>query len=207
MANSNWRHDGEADAARGRRLDMMFRDGHHGALIEELRSDITTALRRVGGLTDEQREDLAQDTIVYLLAEWKRGRTYGGNCIVSVARQRARWMALDFFKAANEPRRRGFKAVPLDYSFPTHDSNGDESASVVEPLEPGPGPYDLAAEADFEEMILDVLPPREREVFRLRCFEGLGSYEVAERLGCEPNAVDQAYHRAKRRLRDEGLNL
>ena len=207
MANSNWRRGGEADAARRRRLDKMFRDGNHGGLIEELRSDIAKSLGRVRGLTHEQREDLAQDTVEYLLAEWKRGRAYGGNSIVSVACRRARWIALDFFEAADEPRRRGFKVVPLDYAFPTHDANGDEDARVVEPPEPGPGPDDLALEKEFADMVLDKLPPRDREVFRFRCFEGLGSYEVAERLGCEPNAVDQAYHRAKRRLRDEGLAL
>ena len=205
MANSNSRHDGEGAPARRRRLDKMFRDGNHGALIEELRSDIRKALLRVRGLTNEQREDLAQDTVEYLLSEWKRGRTYGRHSIVSVACRRARWMALDFFEVADEPRRRGFKVVPLDYAFPTHDADGDVDGNVVEAPDLGPGPDDLAQEKDFEETVLDTLPPRDREVFRLRCFEGLGSYEVAERLGCEPNAVDQAYHRAKRRLRDEGL--
>lgn len=207
MANSNWRCGGEADAARRRRLEKMFREGNHDPLIEELRSDIRKTLRRVRGLTYEQREDLAQDTVEYLLTEWKRGRTYRGNNIVSVACKRARWIALDFFEAADEPRRRGFKVVPLDYAFPTHDADGEENGNVVEPQEPGAGPDDLALEKEFKEMVLDKLPPRDREVFRLRCFEGLGSYEVAERLGCEPNAVDQAYHRAKRRLRDQGLDL
>ena len=207
MANSKWRHDGETDAARRRRLDKMFREGNHDLLIKEIRSDIVKTLRRVRGLTYEQREDLAQDTVEYLLAEWKRGRAYGSNSIVVVACRRARWMALDFFEAADEPRRRGFKVVPLDYAFPTHDADGDENGNVVAVPDRGPGPDDLALEKDYEEMVLDRLPPRDREVFRLRCFGGLGSHEVAELLGCAPNAVDQAYHRAKRRLRDEGLDL
>jgi RNA polymerase sigma factor (sigma-70 family) len=205
--NRTWRPEGESNTARCRRLNVMFRAGRFEELIEELREDICSALQRVRGITSEQRDDLAQDTVVYLLTEWRRGRTYGGASLIAVARRRARWIALDFFDAQGEAKARGFKIVPLDYAFPTHDEAGLNNANVVEAPDPGPRPDELAFEKDFVGTVLGKLPAREREVFRLRCFEGLGSHEVAERLHCEANAVDQAYHRAKRRLRDEGLDL
>jgi RNA polymerase sigma factor (sigma-70 family) len=188
-------------------LDEMFQAGEHKALIEALRPEIRGTVMRIRGLTPEQRDDLMSETAVYLLEEWARGKTYGKTPIVAVARARAKYLARDLFQELDEPRRRGFKVVPLDYAFPTHDGDGGEEGPEIEPADPGPGPEEVYLEQDLMYRALDQLPPRDREVFRLRCFEGLGSYEVAECLDCEPNAVDQAYHRAKRRLRDDGLDL
>jgi RNA polymerase sigma factor (sigma-70 family) len=189
------------------KLDAMFRAGEHKRLIGALMPEIRAAAVRVRGLTPEQRDDVISETALYLLDEWSRGKAYGGAPIVAVARRRTRYIALDLFQILDEPRKHGFKVVPLDYSFPTHDGEGDGDGPGLEAPDPGPGPEDTYLELETIEGVLAMLPPRERDVFRLRCFEGLGSYEVAEQLDCEPNAVDQAYHRAKRRLREDGLDF
>ncbi len=50
--------------------------------------------------------------------------------------------------------------------------------------------------------LLAELTPGERDAFELRFFHDLSAREVAARLGMKANAVDQAYDRAKRRLRE-----
>lgn len=50
--------------------------------------------------------------------------------------------------------------------------------------------------------VLDRLPPEQREVLRLRHFEGLSHGEIAERLGKPADAVRQTWVRALRGLRD-----
>jgi len=207
MGGSEWMRPGGSRGDWCARLDEMFRAGKHDELIEALMPEIRGAAVRVRGLTREQRKDVIGETVVFLLEEWARGKTYGDSPIVAVARKRVRFIALDLFGALDEPRRRGFKVVPIDYAFPTHDADGDDSGREVEPADPGPGPEDSYLERETMDLALDKLPARDGEVFRMRCFEGLTSYEVAERLDCEPNAVDQAYHRAKRRLREDGLDL
>jgi len=47
------------------------------------------------------------------------------------------------------------------------------------------------------------LEGRERELLALRYGAGLSSREIGGIVGLEPNAVDVALHRARRRLRDE----
>lgn len=201
-----WPRD-RADDRRARclSLDVLFRSGEHDVLIEHLMPEIRDVAMRIRGLTPEQREDVIGETVVHLLGEWARGKTYGDVTIVAVARQRAKYVARDLFQEMKEPRRRGFRVVPLDYAFPTHD--GDGEGPELEAPDPSRAPEDLLVDGDVASRVLAALPPRERDVFRMRCFEGLASYEVAERLECEPNAVDQAYHRAKRRLREDGLDL
>lgn len=49
--------------------------------------------------------------------------------------------------------------------------------------------------------LLDLLPPRQREIMRLRVVVGLSAQETAERLGMAPSAVRLAQHTALDRLR------
>nr|HID13597.1 sigma-70 family RNA polymerase sigma factor [Anaerolineae bacterium] len=48
---------------------------------------------------------------------------------------------------------------------------------------------------------LEVLPPREQKVLKLRFFEGLSQQEAGERLGVSRQRVDQIEKQALRRLR------
>lgn len=189
-----------------RAMDSTFRAGSHDRLIEELLPEIRATAARIRGLTPEQREDVVSETTLHLLNEWARGKTYGGAPIVAVARQRTKYIARDLFQGMSEPRRHGFKVVPLDYGFPTHGGDGDSEGARTDAPDPSPGPEALAIDRDVASRALASLPPRERDVVRMRCLEGMASYEVAEHLECEPNAVDQAFHRAKRRLRESGFS-
>jgi RNA polymerase sigma factor (sigma-70 family) len=68
----------------------------------------------------------------------------------------------------------------------------------------GPG-GDPAADVVIDvtlEQFVATLPPGDGEVARLTYLEGLEPGEIAERLGKEPNAIYQAIHRNKRRLRE-----
>jgi RNA polymerase sigma-70 factor, ECF subfamily len=49
--------------------------------------------------------------------------------------------------------------------------------------------------------LIDGLPPRQREIIRLRLVVGLSALETAERLGMAPAAVRLAQHNALARLR------
>ena len=81
-----------------------------------------------------------------------------------------------------------------------------------EPLPPGiPAPEDDGAIGAVEarlsvEAAIDVLPPRDAEVARLRYLRGLEIPEIADRLGLPRNAVDQSLHRGRVALRRELLS-
>jgi RNA polymerase sigma-70 factor (ECF subfamily) len=63
---------------------------------------------------------------------------------------------------------------------------------VVGPPEAGGDPALAAA--------LAALSDGEREVFVLRCWDGLAVHEIATLLDCTPNAVSLRLHKARRRL-------
>jgi RNA polymerase sigma factor (sigma-70 family) len=54
--------------------------------------------------------------------------------------------------------------------------------------------------------VLDVLPPRVRDVTRMRFGQGREIAEIAQELGIERNAVDQALHRGRAALRRAWLD-
>ena len=83
-------------------------------------------------------------------------------------------------------------------------------APVEDPL---PGWHDLPdarADDDFAavrdrawlDAVLGPLPPRVRDVTRMRFGEGREIAEIAQELGIERNAVDQALHRGRAALRE-----
>src|ERR671925_627744 len=63
--------------------------------------------------------------------------------------------------------------------------------------------FDVAADVQQDLMsLLDGLPEREREVAGLRIVAGLEPAVIATKLGISRNNVDQAWHRAKQKLRE-----
>lgn len=70
-----------------------------------------------------------------------------------------------------------------------------DPASGEDPFEPFEQGHDLL-------LLFAGLPPRVRDVMRLRYLEGLDIGEIAERLGMTRNAVDQALHRGHATIRE-----
>lgn len=84
----------------------------------------------------------------------------------------------------------------------------DEDGAVDDPADrsPSPGPEPLAALQTAEamavlEQILNQLPPRQRQVFVLRNFEGMDVTETALAMGCSAGSVKTHYFRAIHTLR------
>jgi RNA polymerase sigma factor (sigma-70 family) len=66
----------------------------------------------------------------------------------------------------------------------------------------GDDPYEPVEQGYDLELLFEGLPPRVAAVMRLRYLEGLEIHQIAEGLGLERNAVDQALHRGHVELRD-----
>jgi RNA polymerase sigma-70 factor (ECF subfamily) len=69
---------------------------------------------------------------------------------------------------------------------------------------PGPGPVERAEGAELAGRLRDALthlPPREAEVFCLRCVDDLSYDAIADQLGLSANAVGVLLHRARGRLK------
>jgi RNA polymerase sigma-70 factor (ECF subfamily) len=74
----------------------------------------------------------------------------------------------------------------------------------VDSAAPGPGPVERAEGAELAERLrqaLSQLPPREAEVFCLRCVDDLSYDAIADQLGLSVNAVGVLLHRARGRLK------
>ena len=124
-------------------------------------------------------DEAAQLVFVRLLDELGRGRTYRVPFRVVV------WKVTDWTIAGYYP------SAKVDASIP---AGWDPAA---------PDAFD-EWEADHDVgLLLDDLPPGDREVAELVYREGLTPAQVAERLGKNANAIHQALHRANRRLAEK----
>ena len=119
--------------------------------------------------------DVAHAAIVRLLAELQRGKNYSVPYRV-VVHNIVTWTI-----------KKHWQRPSLETPFPE-----DWESAIVEP---GYGEIDLAAA--FAE-----LPPVQREVCELRYLEGLDADEIAARLGKERNAIYQALHNGKHKLKE-----
>ena len=131
------------------------------------------AVARRKGATAEAAEDLAQEAYLRLIqAEPASVRHPRGYL---------------FRTAANlqiDEQRRG-KAAPF-----AHTVDIEQHAAA----DPAPGAeQQVMGQQELRRLrgIIDGLPPRQREVFVLNRLEGLGSAEIAERLGITRNMVDR----------------
>ncbi len=123
--------------------------------------------------------DVAANVVVRLLAELKRGRRYAVPFRV-VVHGVVSWKIREHFEPAK------YRSVELD-----------ERLAAADPFAGLEDDLDFAVDI---ERLLDGLPARAGEVARLRIVEELPPEEIAARLGIDRNAVDQAWHRAKRVL-------
>lgn len=103
------------------------------------------------------------------------------------------------------------KRYPVPFRVAVHKIVGwklaEHFAGRSKDVELGDDPIDDSAYGAVEERcdlmsVLEALPQRERDVALLRLLCGLEPAEIAVRLGITRNNVDQAWHRAKAKLRE-----
>ena len=120
--------------------------------------------------------DVAHRVMERLLGELRRGKTYRVSFRV-VVHKVVDWKLAEHFTGA-----------PAELIPENWDPAGDD-------------PYvEFEVDYDLEQLFAD-LPPRSREVLDLRWRQGLEIDEIADQLGMERNAVDQALWRAMNALR------
>jgi RNA polymerase sigma factor (sigma-70 family) len=124
--------------------------------------------------SDGDAFDVAADVVIRLLSELKAGKRYAVPFRV-VVHKVIGWKLAEHF--AGRSRDAGL---------------GDDLVD------------DGAVESAYEQQdlmtLLEGLPQREREVAGLRIVAGLAPAAIAAKLGVSRNNVDQAWHRAKRKL-------
>ncbi len=121
-------------------------------------------------------DDVVQEVMLRLYRELHAGKTYPVTFRV-VVHNVAGWLIRAHFEGR----------PPAELPLP----DGDEGTAVWDE-DPTDGPY--------LEWLLERLPDGERAAFELRAIQGLSSRQAADLLGTNPNAVDQAYFRARQRL-------
>lgn len=168
--------------ARDAEDNRQLQAGEHSRLVEGYYGHI---VRRCRARTRNEHEalDVAAEVAVRLLEELKRGRRYSVPYRV-VVNKVIDWKLKEHYEPA--------RVIEVEL--------GDHDNPAPDPYAEFQSNYDVAA-------LLDGLPEREYEVAVLRFQEGLEPEEIAERLGMNRNAVDQAWHRAKQKLRQKAAEL
>lgn len=126
--------------------------------------------------SDGEAFDVAADVVVRLLGELKSDKRYPVPFRV-VVHKIVGWKLAEHFAGRSSDVELG-------------DDLADDRA------------YDVAENRHDLLALLESLPQREREVAGLRTLAGLEPDEIAMRLGITRNNVDQAWHRAKGKLRE-----
>lgn len=153
----------------------LIERGEYARLLERYRPLIR---RRVGMyLRGPDAEDAASEVILYLYTELTKGKRYDVPFRV-VVWKRAGWIAAEFTRPAKEH--------PVEDADCWHTPVGERGAD----------------DWGYIRALLGQLAPRDREVFELKVYGNLSPAEIADRLGIDRNAVDQAVHRARKVLRE-----
>ena len=128
---------------------------------------------------DTDAWDIASEVVVRLLTELKAGKRYPVPFRI-VVHKVISWKIAEHF------------ATPLVSADPPEQPVEEHGFDDVDQR------HDLTA-------LLSDLPPRERDVALLRILGGLEPDEIAGQLAVTRNNVDQAWHRAKQKLRNRLL--
>ncbi len=124
-------------------------------------------------------DEVAQQVFARLLSELRRGKRYAVPFRVVV------WMVVDWML-------KGFYA------------GAKEDGSLPEDWEPSDADAYAEWEADHDLGLLFAdLPQRQQQVLELRWRRGLEPQRIADQLGIERNAVDQALHNGHRKLKEK----
>lgn len=126
--------------------------------------------------SDGDAFDVAAEVVIRLLSELKAGKPYRVPFRV-VVHKVIGWKLAEHFAGRSHDAELGDDVL-------------DENA------------YNSADEQQDLMTLLDGLPQREREVAGLRIVAGLDPASIAAKLGISRNNVDQAWHRAKKNLRE-----
>ena len=157
-------------------------DGNHAALLAKY-APVVHGRCAVRVRDRYAAEDVAQNVLLRLAGELRRGKDYGELPYRVVVGQVIGWTIKEHFTGADT-------TLPLPDTW--QPVAPDELQAVLERA-------DLRA-------AFATLPERQREVAELRYLEGLDPEQIAERLGVSRNAVDQALHNAHKGLREGWLN-
>lgn len=92
--------------------------------------------------------------------------------------------------------------------FPWLSNNNEDSDSFLDTIEDSavrtPDKYLQTDEAiNVLQSALQQLPMRQRQVFLLRCWQGLDTKETAQAIGCSAGSVKTHYHRALTKLQTQ----
>ena len=162
-------HEGDADDAR------LLEEGQIEVLLAKYRPAIQgRCIARLRGHADA--DDVAQDVLLRLLAEFHRGRRYAVPYRV-VVHQVVGWTLLDYFESrpTDAPLPEGWEpAVP------------DDTAGVDS--------------RDYLMSLFEPLPEKTRLILELRYLDGLEHDEIAARLEMQANAVYQRLHQGHKLL-------
>ncbi|MEJ2888136.1 RNA polymerase sigma factor ShbA [Actinomycetospora sp. OC33-EN06] len=138
---------------------------------------------RIGRRDPHGVDDVAQEVLIALLKALPTYRDEGRPFLAFV-------YGIAAHKVVDAHRRRHRLPEP-----------GEADPTVADPR---PGPEDVAMDTVRREAVLrllDLLPPRQREILVLRIVVGLSAEETAEAVGSTPGAVRVAQHRALARMR------
>jgi RNA polymerase sigma factor (sigma-70 family) len=156
----------------------LLAEGEHKLLLagyfRPVREQCFVALRN-----QDAADEATQRVFLRLLGELRRGKTY---CVPFrvVVWKVTKWTLRSFYPAAKH-----------DATLPEGwDPDAPDAYAEWEDT------YDLG-------LLLADLPPRQRQVLDLAYREGLAPAEIAERLGINRNAVDQALHNGHKRLAEK----
>jgi RNA polymerase sigma factor (sigma-70 family) len=128
----------------------------------------------------EDGEECASLVFVRLMRELKAGKRYRVPFRV-VVHMVVNWTVRGFYE------RGSVQELPLETTGESAVADGDLYAAIE-------------AELDAH-LLLDGLPPRERDLAILCWLRGMEIEAAARELGIERNAADQALHRARKKLR------
>lgn len=126
--------------------------------------------------SDGEAFDVAADVVIRLLGELKGGKRY----------------AVPFRVVVHKV---------VGWKLAEHFTGRSRDAELGDDV-PGNGTYGSTDERQDVMALLEGLPQREREVAGLRVIGGLDPAAIAVELGISRNNVDQAWHRAKQKLRE-----
>jgi DNA-directed RNA polymerase specialized sigma24 family protein len=143
-------------------------------LIDEHAAEVMAVLR--GAVGREGAEDCFQETFLAALRAYPGLRDDGNlrGWLITIAHR----------KAIDHHRARGRRPVPV--------------AEVAEVAVDGPAPAD-----DGVWLAVGALPPKQRAAVTLRYASDLPHSEIAEALGCSPEAARRSLHEGIKRLRKE----
>jgi RNA polymerase sigma-70 factor, ECF subfamily len=188
-----------ADAGPGNTEDTRLKEESHARSLDRFLASVERRAFRIAQVSLRNADD-ALDVVQGAML--RLAQSYG-------TRPQDEWQPLFYRILYNgirdAQRRRGVRSKVFGF-LPGASQNADEDAA--DPLEqvadPGPGPSErlMAGEAmEKLEVAVGELPARQREVFVLRCLEGLDVAATAAVMGCSEGSVKTHYFRALQALR------